>query len=79
MSGVQVKTSRFETGAYLIVGALGGFLCVALALISYRYLLRAGGVPPVIEGNLFIEPWLMVHVAGLRLRFSLVHFNSRQD
>ena len=67
MNGVQVKTSRFETGirgAYLIVAALGGFLCVALALVSFRYLLRVGGAPPVIEGNLFIEPWLMVHVAG---------------
>ena len=67
MSGLQVKTSRFENGvrgAYLIVGALGGFLCVALALVSFRYLLRFGGTPPVIEGNLFIEPWLMVHVAG---------------
>jgi len=67
MSGLQVKTSRFENGvrgAYLIVGALGGLLCVALALVSFRYLLRFGGTPPVIEGNLFIEPWLMVHVAG---------------
>ena len=67
MSGLQVKTSRFENGvrgAYLIVGALGGFFCVALALVSFRYLLRFGGTPPVIEGNLFIEPWLMVHVAG---------------
>jgi len=67
MSGLQVKTSRFENGvrgAYLIVGAIGGFLCVALALVSFRYLLRFGGTPPVIEGNLFIEPWLMVHVAG---------------
>ena len=67
MSVLQVKTSWFENGvrgAYLIVGALGGFLCVALALVSFRYLLRFGGTPPVIEGNLFIEPWLMVHVAG---------------
>ena len=67
MSGVQVKTSRFETGirgTYLIVAAIGGFLCVALALVPFRYLLRVGGAPPVIEGNLLIEPWLMVHVAG---------------
>ena len=82
MSGLQVKTSRFENGirgAYLIVAALGGFLCVALALVSFRYLLRFGGTPPVIEGNLFIEPWLMVHVAGAATALFLgpLQFSSR--
>jgi len=82
MSGLQVKTSRFENGvrgAYLIVGALGGVLGVALALVSFRYLLRFGGTPPVIEGNLFIEPWLMVHVAGAATALFLgpLQFSSR--
>ena len=67
MSALQVKTLRFETGvraAYLIVGSTCALLCAALAVFSYRYLLQVGMVPPVIAGNLFLKPWLMVHVAG---------------
>jgi Predicted membrane protein (DUF2306) len=67
MSGLQVKTLRFETGAragYLIIGATCALMCAALAVFSYRYLFGVGMVPPVIAGNLFLKPWLMFHVAG---------------
>lgn len=81
-------TFRPLRGAYLIVWAIIALICAALALISFRYLLRVGAVPPLIANNLFIEPWLMVHVAGaatalligptqfssrLRIRFATVH------
>jgi len=67
MSASRVNTFRFETGvraAYVIVFAACALLCAALALFSYRYLLQVGMVPPLIAGNLFMKPWLMVHVAG---------------
>ncbi|HEU4476998.1 MAG TPA: DUF2306 domain-containing protein [Pyrinomonadaceae bacterium] len=82
MSASQVKPLRFTTGvraAYVIVWAVWGLLCVGLALVSYRYLLQLGGVPPVIEGNLFIKPWLVVHVAGsaTALLIGPLQFSSR--
>lgn len=67
MSGLQVRTLRFETGAragYLIIGATCALVCAALAVFSYRYLFRVGMVPPIIADNLFLKPWLMFHVAG---------------
>ena len=64
----QVKTSGFEVGvrrvAYWIAWSICAFLCVALALFSYRYLFGVGEVPPVIAGNVLKSPWLVVHVAG---------------
>ena len=67
MSGLQVKTLRFGAGvrgAYMFVCAVVALMCVALALFSYRYLFQVGMIPPVIANNLFLKPWLMVHVAG---------------
>jgi Predicted membrane protein (DUF2306) len=67
MSASRVKTFPLETGvraAYVIVCAVCALLCAGLAVFSYRYLLQVGMVPPVIAGNLFVKPWLMVHVAG---------------
>lgn len=64
----QVKTGRFEVGvrraAYGITWSICAFLCAALALFSYRYLVGSGEVPPVIAGNVLKPPWLVVHVAG---------------
>lgn len=72
----------------MLVCAAVALLCVALALFSYRYLFQVGMIPPVIANNLFIKPWLMVHVAGaatalligpiqffskLRARFGALH------
>jgi len=48
----------------MIVGTIGAFVCAALALFSYRYLLGTSEVPPVIARNLLKNPWLVVHVAG---------------
>jgi predicted membrane protein DUF2306 len=91
MSALQVKTLRPQTGiriAFLIVGGACALLCAALALYSYRYLFQVGMVPPVVAGNLFLKPWLMVHAAGaatalligpvqfsstVRTRFPMVH------
>jgi hypothetical protein len=39
-------------------------LCSAIALVSYRYLLGVGPVPPLVADNLFKHPWLVLHVAG---------------
>ena len=65
---VQVKTAGFEAGvrriAYWIMWSICAFLCVALALVSYRYLLGPAFVPPVIANNVLKNPWLSVHVAG---------------
>jgi hypothetical protein len=44
--------------------ALNLLLCSAVALVSFRYLLGVGPVPPLIFDNLFKNPWLVVHVAG---------------
>ena len=41
-----------------------GLLCVGVALVSYRYLFGNPDVPPVIAGNAWRNPWLLVHVAG---------------
>ncbi len=64
MSASQVRTVRFETGMRMIVIAIPSFLCVALALFSYRYLLGTNDVAPVVATNLFKHPWLVLHVAG---------------
>lgn len=67
MSTLQAKTLRPQTGiriAFVIVVGACTLLCAAVALYSYRYLFQVGMVPPVIAGNLFMKPWLMIHVAG---------------
>ena len=66
---VQVKTMGFEAavrrGAWVILWSVGALISVALALVSYRYLLNLETVaPPVIAGNVFKNPWLIIHVAG---------------
>ena len=80
---VQVKASTFEVGVrragYWIMWSIGAFLCVFLALFSYRYLFSAGEVPPVIAGNVLKNPWLIVHVAGAATALLLgpVQFSTR--
>jgi hypothetical protein len=39
-------------------------LCAAIALVSFRYLLGVGPIPPIIAENLLRKPWLVLHVAG---------------
>ena len=63
----QVKTFRYETGlraAYMVLYAASALLSIGVALVSFRYLLGVGAVPPVIANNQFLNPWLVVHVAG---------------
>ncbi|HEX5874473.1 MAG TPA: DUF2306 domain-containing protein [Pyrinomonadaceae bacterium] len=67
MSATQVRTLPFATGirvARVLVIAVASFLCVFVALFSYRYLLGTSDVPPFIAINLFRNPWLIIHVAG---------------
>jgi len=68
-------------------------LCLGVALVSYRYLLGVGPVPPLIQANLFRNPFLVIHIAGaatallvgalqflprLRTRFAPIHrWNGR--
>lgn len=40
------------------------FLCSAIALFSFRYVVGVGFVPPNIAENSFKNPWLTLHVAG---------------
>jgi len=82
MSALQVKTLRFETGvraAYVIVCGFCVLLCTWLALFSYRYFFGVGAVPPVIANNLFLHPWLLVHIAGAAtaLLIGPLQFSSR--
>ena len=67
MSATQVRTLPFETGIRIVrvlLIAIAWFLCLFVALFSFRYLLGTENVPPVIAGNLFGNPWLVIHVAG---------------
>lgn len=65
---VPVNAVGFEAGvrraAYWTMWSTCALLCAGLALFSYRYLLRLGGIPPVIANNVLKNPWLSVHVAG---------------
>src|SRR5262245_52918610 len=44
--------------------SIGAFLSVVVAILSARYLVHVGFFPDIIVDNLFISPWLIVHVAG---------------
>jgi len=67
-STVQASTNSVNPGrarkARRFWTALNLLLCSAIALVSFRYLLGVGPVPPLIFDNLFKAPWLVVHVAG---------------
>lgn len=47
-----------------ILRGFGTFLCVVLALFSYRWFLPFGFRPPAILANALAKPWLYVHIAG---------------
>ena len=39
-------------------------LSSAVALVSYRYLAKAGPVPVTIAANAHVNPWLVIHATG---------------
>ena len=39
-------------------------LSAAISLVSFRYVVPAMAAPPAIQANAFLEPWLIIHVAG---------------
>lgn len=43
---------------------LAGLLSLAVALFSYRYVVGGGMQAPNVMANPFVQPWLLVHVAG---------------
>jgi hypothetical protein len=47
-----------------VIWSTGAISSLAIALVSSRYLLQVGPIPPLIFTNLFRDPWLPVHVAG---------------
>ena len=42
----------------------GAALSAGIALFSYRYLAKAGPVPPTAASNRHFDPWITVHAAG---------------
>ncbi len=42
----------------------GAVLSASVALFSYRYLAKAGPVPPNVALNRFLTPWIIVHAAS---------------
>lgn len=54
--------SRSRLG--LFVWASAATISTAVALISYRYLLGQGPVPPNVAANRHFDPWIAVHAAG---------------
>ena len=42
----------------------GAVLSAGVALFSYRYLAKAGPVPPNVASNRFLNPWIIVHAAS---------------
>ncbi len=43
---------------------LTAFLSVGVAVVSYRYVWGGPGRSPEVLGNLFVNPWLVLHAAG---------------
>lgn len=62
-----------------ITWAVCAFLCVFVALISYRYFFGDADAPPVIATNTLKNPWLLIHVAGAAtaLLIGPLQFSSR--
>jgi uncharacterized membrane protein len=58
----MVHLSRSRLG--LFVWASAATISTAVALISYRYLVGQGPVPPNIAANRHFDPWIAVHAAG---------------
>ncbi len=54
-------------------------LAIAIALVSYRYLLDIGPVPPIIAANRFRTTWLIVHVgfASTALLTGVIQFSGK--
>lgn len=44
--------------------AFMAMLSSAVALVSYRYLAKAGPVPVTIAANAYVNPWLVIHATG---------------
>lgn len=42
----------------------GAVVSAGVAVFSYRYLAKAGPVPPTVAGNRFFNPWIIVHAGG---------------
>lgn len=47
-----------------VLRVFGVVSCALVALVSFRYLLGAGPVPPNVAENVFRHPWLLLHVIG---------------
>ena len=54
---MKVKLSR-------AVWSGGALLSAAIAIFSYRYVVKIGFVPPNVVANLFFNPWIMVHAGA---------------
>lgn len=56
------QTLSLENAASKSLRVIGILLCVAIATASYRYIAGMGFVPDNIALNMFIHPWLLIHV-----------------
>jgi uncharacterized membrane protein len=57
----MLRESSGIPGWMLVVATV---LSVAVAIVSFRYLVMAGPIPPAIAANAQRDPWLLIHVAG---------------
>lgn len=63
MTMTDIISPRFSP-AMRRLWLLAAFLSLMIAIVSYRYLPGIGPLSPDIMRNLFVRPWLAIHVAG---------------
>jgi hypothetical protein len=77
----QLRLQAMQVGAWTrhLTRGTVFILAVATALVSYRYLLEVGPVPPIIAANRFRTTWLIVHVgfASTALLTGVIQFSGK--
>jgi uncharacterized membrane protein len=76
---VRVEARRLSAWARLMVRGTVFLLAIGIALLSYRYLLDVGPIPPNIATNRFRPVWLVAHAgfASTALLVGAIQFSGR--
>ncbi|WP_375419674.1 DUF2306 domain-containing protein [uncultured Sphingomonas sp.] len=76
---LRLEAERLVTWTRPLIHRTVFVLAVAVALLSYRYLLNIGPVPPIIAANRFRTVWLVVHVgfASTALLTGVIQFSGK--